>query len=262
MKRPNLIAIACVTAMLGVLTLNVAAQSFNTNDRTYLTFSNTVELPGVTLQPGTYTFRLADSPSNRHIVQVLSQDEKQIHATILAVPAERLEVTGDNVITFRETVENSTPAVQYWYYPGDKIGHEFVYPKAQAMRIAQRTGVNVLSTDGDVASAGSTVSSIGPDGQVSEWKRETAPAPTAEAEASAVQAAPAPAETPREEPAAETPAPAPAQPTAMATSAPTETAVGTSGQDELPRTASPLPLSGLIGLLSLGGALVLRRMRR
>jgi hypothetical protein len=48
-------------------------------------------------------------------------------------------------------------------------------------------------------------------------------------------------------------------------------AVGTSGQaedrtaadtTELPRTASPLPLSGLIGLLSLGGALAIRRARR
>ena len=47
MKRVKLIAIACATAMLAVLTLNVAAQDFNTNERTYLTFSNTVELPGI-----------------------------------------------------------------------------------------------------------------------------------------------------------------------------------------------------------------------
>jgi hypothetical protein len=39
--------------------------------------------------------------------------------------------------------------------------------------------------------------------------------------------------------------------------------VGTTGQsNELPRTASPLPLSGLIGLLSLGGAVALRRVRK
>jgi hypothetical protein len=254
MKRVKLIATACVLAMLGVLTLNVAAQDFNTNERTYLTFSSAVELPGVTLQPGTYLFKLADSPSNRHIVQVFSQDEKQVHATILAVPAERLEVTGETVVTFRETGEGAMPAVQYWYYPGDRIGHEFVYPKDQAMKIAKRTGQNVLSMEGEVASSGTTVTSMGPDGQVTEWKREEAPARTAEETVA---------------PSAETRTPEtesrPAEPSASGTASATtsRSTVGTAGQArELPTTASPLPLSALIGLLSLGGAVALRRSRR
>lgn len=264
MKRVKLIATACVMAMLGVLTLNVMAQDFNANERTFLTFSSAVELPGATLQPGTYLFKLADSPSNRHIVQVFSQDEKQVHATILAVPAERLEVSGETVVTFRETGEGATPAVQYWYYPGDRIGHEFVYPKDQAMRIAKRTGQNVLSMEGDVASSGTTVSSTGPDGQVTEWKREDAPR-AAEDRSSAVSATPKPDEetvAPSKEtrnPETESP---PAEPSASASMRARST-VGTSGQaSELPRTASPLPLSALIGLLSLGGAMALRRARR
>ena len=268
MKRVKLIATAGALAVLAMLTATVAAQDFNTNERTYLTFSSAVELPGVTLQPGTYLFRLADSPSNRHIVQVFSQDEKQIHATILAVPAERLEVSGETVVTFRETGEGAMPAVQYWYYPGDRIGHEFVYPKDQAMKIAKRTGQNVLTMDGEVSSAGTKVSSTTPEGEVTEWKREDAPR-AAEAQSGAVSGAvpatPKPEEervAPREEtrnPETETP---PAQPSASATMS-QPSAVGTAGQaSELPRTASPLPLSGLIGLLSLGGALALRRARR
>src|SRR2546428_10852180 len=90
MKRVNLVATACFTAVLGYMTTGAAAQDLNVNKRTYLTFSSAVELPDVTLQPGTYLFRLADSQTNRHIIQVLSRDEKQIYATILAVPAERL----------------------------------------------------------------------------------------------------------------------------------------------------------------------------
>jgi hypothetical protein len=290
MTRVKLIATACATALMAVLSVNVAAQDFNTNERTFLTFSNTVELPGATLPAGTYLFKLADSPSNRHIVQVLSQDEKQIHATILAVPAERAEVSGENVVTFRETAESATPAVQYWYYPGDRIGHEFVYPKDQAMKIAKRTGQDVLSTDGDVASSESTVSSMGPDGQASEWKHEeqaAQPAQTAQAESSStVQGTTGVAETPKPaEPEKETVAPQaetvnpetetpPAEPTApqqpapraTAPAAPQDSTVGTSGTSgrasELPATASPLPLSGLIGLLALGGAAVLRRVRR
>lgn len=239
MTRLKLIATACVTAVL--LMVNVAAaQDFNTNERTFLTFSAPVELPGITLQPGTYLFRLADSQSNRHIIQVLSQDEKQIHATILAIPAERLEVTGENVVTFKETAEGRTPAVQYWYYPGDKIGHEFLYPKDQAMRIAQRTGVTVQSTDGAVSADSAASAAVSTEAE--------RPAPT-------VAAAPEP------EPAA-APAPMPSEQTEPQP-------VGTSGTDnaaasdaELPRTASPLPLSGLFGLFSLGGALGVRSLRR
>jgi hypothetical protein len=310
MKRVNVIATACFTAMMAVLALNVAAQDFNTNERTFLTFSAPVELPGVTLQAGTYLFKLADSQSNRHIVQVLSEDEKQIHATILAVPAERLEVTGENVVTFRETAEGATPAVQYWYYPGDRIGHEFVYPKDQATRIAARTGQNVLSAEGDINSSDTRVSSTSPTGETTEWTREGAPSRQAEAPTGAVEGTAGvsgqqPAAQPQQpeaqpetvdpqsesaNPETETPPaePAVAQPTQPAPPAGGTTAmeraqtderghsgamgrdqaVGTSGQaaqtrpSELPRTASALPLSGLIGLLSLGGAFAVRRVRR
>jgi hypothetical protein len=298
MKRAKLIATACFTAMLAVFTVNVNAQDFNSSERTFLTFSNTVELPGATLQPGTYLFKLADSTSHRHIVQVFSQDEKQIHATILAVPAERLEVTGENVVTFRETAEGATPAVQYWYYPGDRIGHEFVYPKDQAMKIAARTGQNVLSTEGEITSSDARVSSMSPSGETTEWNREGAATRqgAATAKASEVQGTtgmsqqptPEQAEQPKPEasetvnPQTETPDPkepetAPAEPVAPQAAAqpepqpqpmapqpePEPQAVGTSGAaSELPNTASPLPLSGLIGLLSLGGAMIARRVRK
>jgi hypothetical protein len=239
MTRLKLIATACITAVL--LMVNVAtAQDFNTNERTFLTFSAPVELPGITLQPGTYLFRLADSQSNRHIIQVLSQDEKQIHATILAIPAERLEVTGENVVTFKETAEGRTPAVQYWYYPGDKIGHEFLYPKDQAMRIAERTGVTVQSTDGAVSADSAASAAVSTEAE--------RPAPT-------VAAAPEP------EPAA-APAPMPSEQTEPQPVGTSGTGNAAASEAELPRTASPLPLSGLFGLFSLGGALGVRSLRR
>ena len=50
----------------------------------------------------------------------------------LFVQAERPEVTGENVVMFKETREGTTPAVQYWYFPGERIGKEFIYPKDQA----------------------------------------------------------------------------------------------------------------------------------
>jgi hypothetical protein len=50
-------------------------------------------------------------------------------------------------------------------------------------------------------------------------------------------------------------APSPAAPDAQS--------IGTAGtEDQLPRTASPLPIAGILGLLSLGGAFGLRALRR
>ena len=53
------------------------------------------EIPGVNAQvlpAGVYVFRLLDSLSNRHIVQVFHKDESQIYATIFAIPDHRLRV--------------------------------------------------------------------------------------------------------------------------------------------------------------------------
>jgi hypothetical protein len=300
MKRVTAIATASVAAVILALSVSVGAQDFNTFEKTYLTFSNSVELPGMTLPAGTYTFRLADTPS-RNVVQVLSQDEKQVHGQFLFIPAERPEVTGETVITFRETREGTTPAVQYWYYPGEKIGKEFLYPKDQAMRIASRTGATVM-TEGGPISANSTASSTDAQGQVTEWKREqttTAPSdaqvagtagvaqPGADVSQQSADLSQQSADVSRQsadisQQSADVTAAQPARPSepapTVATAQPAPVPddspepVGTSGvQDarpestsaraELPATASPLALSGLIGLLSLAGALGLRSFR-
>ena len=268
MRRVTSFATACMAAVLLTLPAVAGAQDFNPQEKTFLTFSNSVELPGMTLPAGTYTFRLADTPS-RNVVQVLSQDEKEIKGQFLFVQAQRPEVTGETVITFRETREGTTPAVQYWYYPGEKIGKEFIYPKSQAMQISQRTGATVMSEDGPVSS-NTTASATDAQGQVSELKREPVTSNPAEAtiaaDASAAEPAPAPVEVQ-----ADAQIEPPAAPELRADASINDNrAVGTSGvlddqaaapADELPRTASPLALSGLLGLLSLAGAIGVRSFR-
>ena len=147
MKRVTLIATALVFAVLAVLTTRLSAQDTNWQQRSFITFSNTVEMPGVTLPAGTYVFRLADIPT-RNVVQVLSQDEQKVLGQWLFVQAQRPKVTDDTVVMFKETAENTTPAIQYWYYPGESIGKEFVYPKDQAEKIALRTGQKVRTEGG------------------------------------------------------------------------------------------------------------------
>jgi hypothetical protein len=292
MKRVTLFATAIVLAVLVGLSARVFAQNTVVNERTFMTFSNTVEMPGVTLPAGTYVFRLADTPT-RNVVQVLSKDEKDVLGQWTFVQAQRPKATEDTVVMFKETPEGTMPAVQYWYYPGETIGKEFIYPKDQAQKLANRTGASVLSDEGRVAS---TVSSTDSKGQVTNWQRESANEANNASSAASTDTSAATNDSLRN-------APAPAQPTAAAGSltgnrgidnsrdsaalsadnsaAQTRSydrdrdrSVGTTGsaspqatdtnksarKSELPRTASPAPLAGLIGLISLVGAFGTRRL--
>jgi hypothetical protein len=275
MKRVIAIATATVLTLLVALTLNVGAQQPDTRDRTIMTFSSAVELPGMRLEPGTYVFRLADTAS-RNVIQVLDQEEKNQLGQWLFVPAERPEVTGDTVVTFRETSAASTPAVQFWYYPGEKIGKEFIYPKDQALRIAQRTGAAVQTEEGPVtASAQASISAE--------------PAKETTVTAGVVEG---PGLPDSQTTAVGTSGSGRNETEVIGTSGRNETEVsgtGTSGSSdqvaadsrvrqestiaqsntnadsgaarELPATASPLALSGLLSLLSLAGAFGIRAFR-
>ena len=254
MARVTLIVTALVIALVSVFAGTTAAQT-DTRDRTFLTFSGAVEMPGVTLPAGTYVFKLADTPS-RNVVEVWDREEKKMIGHWLFVQAQRPDVSQDTVVMFKETAAGQTPAVHFWYYPGERIGKEFVYPKSQALKIAARTNERVLSTDGEVG-AQASVSSVDASGKVTEWTPEKAPAPQPQissdrnsiAERGAAGAAARIADRP-----GGTGRPAPQVLAAGTEPAPQRT-------EPLPQTASPLALSALIGVLSLAGAAGIRFLR-
>jgi hypothetical protein len=101
------------------------------NKETVLTFNKPIEIPGKVLPAGTYVFKLADSQSDRDIVQISSKDQKHLLATILAIPDYRAEPTDKTVVTFEERLSGSPEALHSWFYPGDTDGIEFVYPKSE-----------------------------------------------------------------------------------------------------------------------------------
>ena len=258
MRRAILFAATAIAAMLFALTLGVSAQQPDTHDRTIMTFSAPVELPGMKLDAGTYVWKIADTP-NRNVIQVFDKDEKMILGQWLFVSAERPEVTGDTVVTFKETAAGTTPAVHFWYYPGEKIGKEFIYPKDQALRIAQRTGSTVLTEEGPVTSGGqasASATSTQPESTQASAGPQVAPANDQGAVAvgtsgNAEQANQAPRNEPKQT----------LQQTTPSAGGGNVRQESTVARNELPKTASPLPLSGLISLFSFGGAAVVRRFR-
>jgi hypothetical protein len=131
-----------VTLAIGVTARALASES---DKKTVVTFSAPVEIPGKVLPAGTYVFKLLDSPTDRNVVQIFDKDEKQLYATVLAVPDFRLETPNKPLIRFEERPSDSPPAIKAWFYPGDNYGMEFVYLHDRATELAKRTNQNILS---------------------------------------------------------------------------------------------------------------------
>src|SRR6266481_7987938 len=145
----------CSMALMGAI-FAPGVKADDWNRKTVITFSGPVEIPGVhlagwgVLPAGTYVFKILDSQSDRHIVQIFNKEETTIYATILAIPNYRLKATDKTVITFRERPAGEPEALRAWFYPGRNWGEEFVYPKAKAMALAKATNTAVLYTEVDI----------------------------------------------------------------------------------------------------------------
>jgi LPXTG-motif cell wall-anchored protein len=240
--------IALGLAVLG-LAFSPSARADAWDKKTTITFSGPVEIPGVHLQgygilpAGTYVFKVLDSSSDRHIVQILSKDELTVYATILAIPNLRLKATDKTVMTFRERPDGQPEALRAWFYPGKEWGDEFVYPKARALALAKETNTPVLFTPVEIA----------PEVTVAvKTPKEPVVVALAQAPVKAFQPSGQEVEivqvvTP---PAAEPLAP----PVLLAQAQAPPAAV-------LPATGSSLPLVALFGMLALAGGLALRFTR-
>jgi len=238
-------------AMLLCISLRpLQIQADQWDKKTILTVKETIQIPGATLTPGKYVFRLHDSSSNRHIVQVFNEDQNHVLTTILAIPNYRLKPTGDSEFGFWEMPQGSPPALRSWFYPGDNFGQEFAYPKSEATQLAAITHQNVPSLSEE---------------EQAKFNQEVESPPAAEPKPEVQQ--PRASSEPR-----------PAEPTTTAQVAPREypkapstvgsadqtrtpTPVHTAVPAKLPGTASSLPLIGLLGFGCLAVASVFRRLR-
>jgi len=271
MKRFTSIAAAVFTAAFLTVATSASAQDSNINQRTFLTFSGPVQMPGVTLPAGKYVFRLADTALH-NVMQVFDGEEKNIIGQWFFIPRNRTTeeanaANGKPVVTFAEMPEGMTPAVKYYFYPTDLAGKEFIYPKDQALKIAAASHQPVLATDSDVTKGGAAhVFTVEPNGTEASYNANAAADADREAKsAPAGPVAPAPAAVADNTRATNT--------RATDDNITNQTATGTTGavdqnpaprqqaSSRLPKTASPFQLIGLIGLISLTGAFGLRLAR-
>jgi len=223
-----------LTVAVGALALLPAAKADPRNQKTVLTFSDPVEVPGQILPAGTYVFKLADTHAHRHIVQIFDKSQTHVFGTFIAIPDYRLHPADKTIIRFEERAEGSPQAIKAWFYPGRNYGHEFVYPKNKALELAKvnNTAVPSMPTDLTPDTTKPDVTMNGPEVEALTSAPLKAEKPSGEevelSELWAVAYAYHPSSPDGELPA------------------------------ELPATASALPLAGLIALSSMGIAMGLR----
>jgi hypothetical protein len=175
--------LACSVALLAyVMATPSTAQPLD--KRTLFTFSGPVSMPGVTLASGQYLFRLANPESGRNVVQVLNADGTKLYGMFFAMRAERFEPASTPEVRFMETAAGIPTAIKTWWYPGERSGYEFVYPKDQARRLAQGASQPVLTTQTQSAATEQTntadltrISSAGQETNVSADATPTASTP-------------------------------------------------------------------------------------
>ena len=254
MKRLRLSTIIGASLALCLIFLSVGYRADEWNKKTKLSIDGTITIPGATLTPGEYVFKLMDSPSDRHIVQVFNEKENHVIATILAIPNERLQPTGKSEFTFWEMPEGTPPALRSWFYPGDNIGQEFAYPKEVAQRISASTQENVPVLSDEDESRYSTMPSeqsmLEPPTNL-RGSTETEPP---QAEPAPVASSPEPSTPP--EPVYESQVTPPSEPVT------TSPAPITSRPSTMPKTSTSLPLLGLLGGIFVWLGMALRVWRR
>jgi LPXTG cell wall anchor motif len=233
--------VAAMTLVLALVALAFPStmKGQNWDKKTTVTFSAPVEIPGVgaqVLPAGKYTFRLLDSASDRHIVQIFNEREDHIFATILAIPNYRLKPTSRTVMTFRERAAGEPQAIRSWFYPGDNFGQEFVYPKMRAIELAKLVDEPVLAMPTELAETITMPIKSADDPAVVTLKQAPIEAvkPTGEVVSMAEVVELPPART-----------------------EPVKTMNASDSTKSLPHTASSMPLLGLIGLLSLAAGIAL-----
>jgi hypothetical protein len=248
MKKQILAPIALALALVGIAMATPASAQTNLNNRTVLTFSQPVEVPGKVLPAGTYTFELNEAQANRHIVQIMDAGGTKVVALVLAVPNRRLTVTEDTVVRFAEVAPGQPQAMRAWFYPGQTVGQEMVYPKKRAQELATSANVIVPAVD-DTFYDTATVDTM-------KAVEVTPVNPVVSTTATATEPATPPVTTQPVTAQPETRTPPPPPVTTAPVTEPVPPPAAT--RDELPSTASPLPLIALFGFVTLALGLALR----
>jgi hypothetical protein len=145
------IAVGLIIAF--TLFFELAAHADESDQATTITFSEPIQIPGQVLPAGTYLFKLANSDSDRNIVQVFNADRTVLYATLQTIATDRQEPTGHTVVSLAEQGAGQPNALLKWFYPGRETGNEFLYPEQKEKELAQDKQQTIVANQPTVSNS-------------------------------------------------------------------------------------------------------------
>jgi hypothetical protein len=127
------------------LFFELAAHADESDLNTSITFSEPIQIPGQVMPAGTYVFRLPDPEAGQNIVQIFNSDRTVLYATLQTVTAERLQPTDNTAVTLAKQGPGKPHVLLKWFYPGRKVGNEFVYSKQIEKELAQDSQQTIMA---------------------------------------------------------------------------------------------------------------------
>ena len=136
----------CVAAMTAASVHAVAAPPAEPGadaKATKFNVSQQTQVPGMTLQPGSYSIRVVDHLADRLIVRI--DGPSAAHSTFIGLPNTDLPKSGSGIIAFDAGPDGGSAARGFSFPNGRTV--EFVYPKADAVTLAKANGTKVVAID-------------------------------------------------------------------------------------------------------------------
>lgn len=128
MVNRNIVWTACAASLFVLALMPHASATSNAERTAYLTFSQAVRLPGVSLGAGTYIFEVANPNTRGNVVRVLSRDRKRAYflgfTNAIAKPR---GLSNDAMISLGESGPGVAPPITAWWPMGEETGREFIY---------------------------------------------------------------------------------------------------------------------------------------
>lgn len=119
---------ACSAVMVAAVLAPRAGAIGNAQKTTYLTFSQSVQLPGVSLGSGTYIFEVANPETAGDVVRVLSRDRSTAYFMGFTREVVRPhDMRRDQFVSLGEAAAASAPRITTWWPEGESTGRQFIY---------------------------------------------------------------------------------------------------------------------------------------
>jgi hypothetical protein len=261
---------ALITAVIGLvvgfaLLVPPLTEGSDFDLRTVFSVNKPVTVPNAVLEPNTdYVMAVGDAHTGmRNVVRIYREDESELVTQFLAINKEQLEPVERTTLNFMETAAGYPQPVESWFYPGRRIGLEFVYSKDQMADIAlHMRGNEPTQTAALITESAPAEQPRSDDQAILELDRESQDFPADQPIAPAVpQPDQSAGSNDSELKTTESEEVLRSKPTEESTTTIAQNELPPA-QNELPRTAGELPLLALIGSLATGFGIVVRSFRR